>query len=459
VTTDLDGQVPPRRESATMPLKSVPSSVPPGTYRPVRPDHGPGRWFRTCAGIKEDVMDWSPAERAKYTGLGIIVLNTGCLAAFAMFSALGKIVAVPVFALVPLALVWGWIIFSVDRWLITSTHGVRGLSRVLIFIPRLVLAILLAFTIAEPLTLRIFQNTLDSTAQTTRTKELDQYQSQLQTCNPVSGQWVGSAACADYHLPVANSPYGIQQKLATAKQQQAELESVVGTAETQEQQLTSRAQGECAGTAGTDMTGTAGNGPLCKADWAAAHAYAQQSGLATKQNQLANLQTSIAAMIQQGGTAQQTYDSRLQAAITTAVDTRRKDQAKQIGIIEEWDALELLSSQSAFVFFGHWLLVLVMMALDCLPVLAKLMSESSTYDELISEERASDERVHATDLRFREETATVDKEVEIYLAEMTKRDRKRHLDTEERVRNARGDTDGFDDVRALAAQLLRDAEA
>lgn len=95
------------------------------------------------------------------------------------------------------------------------------------------------------------------------------------------------------------------------------------------------------------------------------------------------------------------------------------------------------------------------MALDCLPVLAKLMSEASTYDELISEERASDERVHATDLRFREETATVDKEVEIYLAEM----RKRGLDQEERVRNAQGDTDGLDDVRALAAKWLRDAEA
>jgi hypothetical protein len=459
MATDLDGQVPPRQESATMPMKSVPSGVLPAAYRPVLPDHSLGRWFRACAGIKEDVMDWSPAERAKYTGLGIIVLNTGCLAAFAMFTALGKIVSAPSFALVPLALLWGWIIFSVDRWLISSTHGVRGLSRVLIFMPRLLLAILLAFTIAEPLTLRIFQNTLDSTAQTTRTEELDQYQSQLQTCNPVSGQWDSSAACDGYHLSVANPPYAIQQKLATARQQQAQLQSVVGGEEAQEQKLTSTAQGECAGTAGTNMTGTAGDGSRCKADWAAVQAYAQQSGVATKQKQLAKLQTSITGMIQQTGSAQANYDGQLHAAITSAVNTRRKDQAKQIGIIEEWNALELLSSQSAFVFFGHWLLVLVMMALDCLPVLAKLMSEASTYDGLIAEERASDERVHATELRFREETSTVDKEVQIYLAKMNKRDRKRGMDQEERVRNAQGDTDGLDDVRALAAKWLRDAEA
>jgi Domain of unknown function (DUF4407) len=460
VSADLDGQVPPQQAGATMPMKKVPASALPGAYRPVLPDLGPGRWFRACAGIKEDVMDWSPAERAKYTGLGIIVLNTGCLAAFAMFTALGKIVAVPPVALIPFALIWGWIIFSVDRWLIASTHGVRGLlSRAVIFLPRLLLAILLAFTIAEPLTLRIFQNTLDSTALTTRTRELYAYQSRLQTCNPVSGQWVGSTACDGYHLSVANSPYAIQQKLATAKQQQTQLEGVIGAEEARHQNLTTIAQGECAGTAGAGMSGSAGEGARCKADWKAASAYAKQSGLAGKQAQLSKLQATITTLIQQTGAAGVTYGGELHQAITTAVDTRRKEQAKQIGIIEEWDALELLSSQSTFVFFGHWLLVLVMMALDCLPVLAKLMSEASTYDELISEERASDERIHATDLRFREETATVDKEVEIYLAEMRKRDRKRGLDQEERVRNAQGDTDGLDDVRALAAKWLRDAEA
>jgi hypothetical protein len=359
----------------------------------------------------------------------------------------------------PIALIWGWMIFSVDRWLITSTHGIHGVSRVLIFIPRLVLAILLAFTIAEPLTLRIFQNTLDAAVAITRTTQLDTFESQLQTCNPVSGEWVTSASCNGYHLTVADSPYAAQQKLATAKQEQAQLESVISSEEGKEQNLTSIAQGECAGTAGADMTGQAGSGPRCAADWAAANAYAKQSGLAAKQQQLSALQTSIAGMIQQSGGAQQTYAAKLHAAITAAVNEKRRDQSKQIGIIDEWAALEQLSNQSAFVLFGHWLLVLVLMALDCLPVLAKLMSGSSAYDRLLADQRASDERVYEIDLRLREETATVDKEVEIYLSEMWKRDQMRSHDREERVRNAQGDTDGLDDVRALAERWLREAEA
>lgn len=446
---DVNGQAPPS--------KPVPS-LPPGTYRPAAPDRGPGRWFRACAGVREDVMDWTPSERLKYAGLGIIVLNTGCLAAFAMFTALRTIVSAPAVALLLPALVWGWIIFSVDRWLITSTHGIRGMSRVLVFTPRLVLAVLVAFTIAEPLTLRIFQNTLDSTVATSRTAQLDAYESKLQTCNPVSGLWVGSAPCNGYHLSVADSPYAAQQKLAAALQQQAQLKRTVSSDEAQELQLTRTAQGECAGRAGTDMSGEVGQGPRCAADWVAVSAYDKQSGLAVKQKQLSALQESIAGMISQTGSAQQVYAAKLHGAITEAVGEKRKDLDTQIGIIDEWSALEQLSNRSSFVFFGHWLLVLVLIALDCLPVLAKLMGGSSAYDQLLSEERAADERVHALDVRFREEERSVDKEIGIYAAKAKKRSRMREIDREERVKNAQGINDGFDEVRTLAARWIEEGK-
>lgn len=113
-----------------------------------------------------------PQRPGQHAGLGIIIVfNTGCLAAFAMFTALSKIAIAPAIALVPVALAWGWMIFSIDRWLITSTHGIRGASRTLVFIPCLALAVLIAFTIAEPLTLHIFRNSLDTQVRTTRTTQ------------------------------------------------------------------------------------------------------------------------------------------------------------------------------------------------------------------------------------------------------------------------------------------------
>jgi hypothetical protein len=434
---------------------TMPMSVLPPEYRPARPGRGPGRWFRACAGITEEILDWVPSERARYTGLGVIVLNTGCLAAFAMFTALGKVVSAPPLYLLPIALVWGWMIFSVDRWLIASTHGVHGVSRLLILIPRLLLAILLAFTIAEPLTLRIFQNSLDTQVSTTRTTQLASYESQLQSCNPVSGQWVGSPQCGAYHLSVANPPYGDQQKLAAARTQQANLATQVGADQARQATLTTTAQDECAGTSAAGSSGVAGDGPRCKADWAAEQA---QAAITTaKQAQLATAQNTVSTLIQQAGAAQGSFAVELDAAIQQKVAAKKADLG-QIGIIDEWTALEQLSAQSSFVFFGHWLLVLVMLALDCLPVLAKLMSGSSAYDRLLGEQLASDERIHEVDLRLREDTATLDKEVDIYLAEMTRRDRIRDLDQASRVRHAKSDSDGLDAVRALAARWIQGAE-
>lgn len=424
--------------------------------RPALPDYGPGRWFRACAGIKEDIMDWVPSDRSKYSGLGIIVMNTGCLAAFAMFAALGKIVVAPAIALVPVALAWGWIIFSVDRWLITSTHGMRGASRLKVFIPRLVLAVLIAFTIAEPLTLRIFQNSLDTQVQTSRTTQLDEYQSSLENCNPVSGQPDNSPGCSSFHVPVANSPYGDQRKLSNAKQQAAILQAAVDSAETSYQQALNRAEGECAGTSGAGMSGQAGDGDLCKKDYAAVAA--AKDRLDSEQAQLTTADNTVDTLNPQVGSAEQVYAAQRHTAIVQAIAARKMDLG-QVGIIDEWNALEQLSSQSAFVFFGHWLLVLVLIALDCLPVLAKLMGGSSAYDQLIAEQVAADKRVHATDLQLREAAATADKEVEIHLIKMRKRERMLNEDRAERVRSAQGETDGLDDVRALAAKWMREAPA
>jgi hypothetical protein len=426
------------------------------TSRPAPPDHGPGRWFRVCAGVKEDVMDWVPSERAKYAGLGIIVLNTGCLAAFAMFSALGKIVTASPVALAPIALVWGWMIFSIDRWLITSSHGMRGVNRVLVFIPRLLLATLIAFTIAEPLVLRIFQNSLDTQVKTTRTQQLDYYESQLQKCNPVSGQWVTSPGCNGYHVKVTDSPLAAQQKLAAAQKAVAQLQPEVNSAWNTYQAAVNRQADECAGIHAPGTSGIPGFGRLCDADRATtASDKTIYDNLAA---QLTAARNTLNKLSPQAGDALQAYDAQLNMAITNKVAVEKADLG-QIGIIDEWKALQQLSDSSSFVFYGHWLLVLVLIALDCLPVLAKLMGGTSAYDQMLADQVDTDKGVHAIDLRLRKDTATVDKEVEIYLIEMRRRERMRNEDRAERVRNAEGETDGLDDVRVLAAKWLKEGVA
>src|SRR6266566_4564826 len=204
------------------------ADLPAGRYRPALPDPAIGRWMRVLCGIREEILDWVPEERPRYTGFGIIVLNTGCLATLAMFTALTKIVAAPPLALVPVALMWGWIILSIDRWLISSTHGVHRASRLpMIFAPRIVLAILLALSIAEPLTLRIFQPALDREVRDNQATQLINYESQLKSCNPSTGVPVSAPRCNGYRLSIQDPPTGVQSELTNAQQQQTRIQGEV----------------------------------------------------------------------------------------------------------------------------------------------------------------------------------------------------------------------------------------
>ena len=71
------------------------------------PAHGPGKWLRGLIGVDESLLDRLWEERARYTGLGAIVLGTATMAALSMLDALDQIFG-PVWpVLVLVALFWG----------------------------------------------------------------------------------------------------------------------------------------------------------------------------------------------------------------------------------------------------------------------------------------------------------------------------------------------------------------
>jgi hypothetical protein len=442
------------------PPATVPSAqVAPGRDRPAKPDLGPGRWMRALVGIQENILDWVPEERARYTGLGIIVLNTGCLGALAMFTALSKIVAAPVVTFIPVALFWGWIILSIDRWLIASTHGVLQRGRLpLIFLPRLALAIILALSIAEPLTLRIFQPALDREVRNSQATELVTYESRLQSCNPATGTPVSSSRCNGYRLSINAPSARATTELTQAQNQRTTLEGEITTIESRLSQLNTVAQDECAGTKGRGLTGVPGDGPQCKLDLAAIQDYQTSSGLAAKQAQVRSLNQQISGLIVNASSAQAASASQVNKAISAAVNAKKRAMQGEIGLLDEWNALEVLSGQSTFVNLAHWFLVLLLIALDCLPITAKMMSGSTSYDRLLSSQTESSERIYDIDMQLREQYATADKEVEIQASEIGKQDRLWRLDHDERIGRARREAGVIRSAEELATQWIRAAE-
>jgi hypothetical protein len=410
---------------------------------------------RALIGVKEEILDYVPSDRAKYAGLGLIVLNTGLLATLAMFSALNKIVTAPWPVLILAAMTWGWIILTIDRWLIASTHGTYTRSKALVFAPRLLLAILIAVSIAEPLTLQIFQVSIYTQIHHDRSQALLNYGSRLKLCNPTTGVLNTAPSCRQYQLPVANSPTIVTLELANASQQEIQTQRQVNQIESHLAHLQQIATNECAGRSGTGLSGLAGVGFRCRHDYIAVSSYKTSSGLTAKQRLLATLQSKVAGLNTKLAQSKAGYSGAVTAAIKNAVAIMRKGQEK-IGLLDEWKALGELASRSTIVLYGRWLVWLLLIMLDCLPILTKLMIGQTAYDSRLTKRIETDEQIADVDEQLREQRATIDKEAEILTNESRRSDQKRKTAEKDRAKQASYDAELIKKVEKLAKQWIRE---
>ncbi|MCB0608991.1 MAG: DUF4407 domain-containing protein [Lewinellaceae bacterium] len=129
-------------------------------------------WF--CSGGNTDILRYCPrSEHIKYAGIGATVFFTGLLAgisgAYAFFT---------VFKSVPLALMlgilWGAIIFNLDRFIVSTIKKEGSVRRQLVIaLPRFLLAVLLATVISKPLELRIFESEIAEIQDRQKNEKLD----------------------------------------------------------------------------------------------------------------------------------------------------------------------------------------------------------------------------------------------------------------------------------------------
>jgi hypothetical protein len=118
-------------------------------------------FFLLCSGVNPELLAKCPGERTKYAGLGATIFFTGV---FAFFSASYALYFVFNSVLISIAfgLVWGLMIFNLDRFIV-STMRKRGnfLRELAAALPRLVVAVVISIVIAMPLELKIFEKEIN----------------------------------------------------------------------------------------------------------------------------------------------------------------------------------------------------------------------------------------------------------------------------------------------------------
>jgi hypothetical protein len=143
-----------------------------------------------CAGADIDLLVISPMQdRVKYAGIGGIVLCTGLLAAvsggYAFLTIFGPkgnasdttlttSIGVKIMTL-GFAIIWGLIIFNLDRFIVSSTGKGDGTDSItgkefLQALPRIIIALILGFAISAPLEIRILKSEIDAELSNFQTK-------------------------------------------------------------------------------------------------------------------------------------------------------------------------------------------------------------------------------------------------------------------------------------------------
>lgn len=342
--------------------------------------------LRALAGVDETLLSSVPHERPRYTALGGSVLATAILSALAMAIALASILdgfSAIALILVPL---WGLFILNLDRWLVTSSLGRSWRSKTSVFLPRLLLAVVLGVGIAEALILGIFATAIEQHVVEGRSQDVRDLSTRLQQCNPVPGTPVAAGLdCSGAVLSLGGgTPQADLEQLDRLTVERDGLRIIVDSDTAELQRRENLRYEECAGGSGAGLTGVRGEGIECESRTADVNSWRETHPIEANSERLTALSEDIAQLTAALGVSQADYRTRLNVAITDEVNDLALSQ-REIGLLERLRGLDELVKENAYVNVAQWYLRVLLVVIDCIPILIKILLGDSAYDRLVSE--------------------------------------------------------------------------
>jgi hypothetical protein len=380
-------------------------------------------------GARPDLLEAAPGARPKFAALGGVLLSTGGLAvasaSFALHMALG--VWWP-FALV-LGLGWGAVVVNLDRMLLVGMAHDASLKRNLaLAVPRVGLALVLGVVVATPLTLQVFHKEIDAEITVMQAEAADAYRQSLESDARFAGLDELQAKVTAEQDVVASG--GATDAALTAVQadltaKQAAYDSALAT----QRDLEARAQCELDGTCGTGDPGTgdayvqaraAADAQVAVVASARAELDAAQATSADAESRSADLAATALATDSAELNRLTAELDRLQ----TAFDATNEGSG---GILLRLEALDRLSDRNATLAAAKFMLSLLFMCVEILPVLMKVLlnfGPPTAYDELAALRDSGDVEIEQMQQQSRRTVAEAKEEL-LVMAEQERLDRQK----------------------------------
>ncbi|WP_420034415.1 DUF4407 domain-containing protein [Streptomyces sp. cg28] len=411
--------------------------------------------LRRVIGIREDVLDWVPEDRPRYTRYGAIVVNTALLGGVSMALALATFRSeLPLAVTIVVALVWCWVVLALDSWLVSSTHGIPRKSPLRVLLPRLALSVLLGLFIAEPLLFQIFDKEIGQEIAVSNQKEVDHFRGMLVACNPKSGAEVTRTDCGDYQLNLKDSPAKLSGDITDNTERTRTLQAQVDDINKTLNAKMATERRECARDKWIWWGGVADVSETCERARADSSAYRRTSKIKSYEDQLAALTDKGRTLTARKADVADAYQPALQRSIE-AKTRQHADALDDDGILTRAHALKAVAWSDWYAGFVAVVLHLLLLAVDAMPVLAKLMSGSTTYDRLLTDRLEAGRRLHSDDLQVRHACATLEYEVQRHHVEQETGDRMQRLEHGFRMGQAERAAELRAELDARVARILR----
>lgn len=296
-------------------------------------------FFLFASGADLNILKECPSDNSKYVGIGATIFFTGVLAALAAAYALYTVFDSYLVAIV-FGLIWGLMIFNLDRYIVSSMRKDSRFSRELLTAtPRILLAIVISLVIAKPLELKIFEKEIEP--------ELVIMEQQVYARQ--------DSVAKIRFVPLQDK---LRQQIVTLK---AELQSKAD----QRDHLLRLAQEEADGTGGSKRKNL---GPIYKLKKADAE---------KADRELAELMQTNAIQIQQLEARLEETD-RLQGMEISSLKRGTLN-----GFAARLEALNRLTQQSMAMYWANIFIILLFIIVETAPILVKLISRSGPYDSLL----------------------------------------------------------------------------
>ncbi|HEY0655808.1 MAG TPA: DUF4407 domain-containing protein [Chryseosolibacter sp.] len=295
-------------------------------------------FFLLCSGADSALLEKCPTETSKYAGMGATIFFTGVFAAlaagYALYTVFDSVIAASVFGLV-----WGLMIFNLDRYIVSSMRKDGGWREFMTAAPRVILAVIISIVIARPLELKIFEKEINPELIVMEQETYARQESQLKA--------------------------RFTQPLDSMKAERARLKQEIVAKTLSRDALVRIAQEEADGTGGSRKRNLGPIYKVKKADADKAEVEMQQL-LQTNQARIGELERASAD---------------IERAMSSEIAAMEK--SKMDGPAARMEALDRLTKSSSAMWWANVFIVLLFIAIETSPIFVKLISGKGPYDNLL----------------------------------------------------------------------------